>query len=198
MKKGKIKIDKKRLKKIEIILGTVVVLVAVIGFVLTRPVDSEKAQIIAENQYNETINTISKVLIGTEWIEIGDECVEQDGYTFCKSISQDMQTYNDLKEYIESVCTKKFAKELLEKQDLMYKDIDGALYILDANRGKDVFYAGLNSIKIKEISSHMIKTEVICDYYIDLDTKDTYTMSFEYVIEKSWGNWKTSDFTLPY
>lgn len=198
MKKGKIKIDKKRLKKIEIILGTVVVLVAVIGFVLTRPVDSEKAQIIAENQYNETINTISKVLIGTEWIEIGDECVEQDGYTFCKSISQDMQTYNDLKEYIESVCTKKIAKELLEKQDLMYKDIDGALYILDANRGKDVFYAGLNSIKIKEISSHMIKAEVICDYYIDLDTKDTYTMSFEYVIEKSWGNWKTSDFTLPY
>lgn len=198
MKKGKIKIDKKRLKKIEIILVAIVVLVAVIGFVLTRPVDSEKAQTIAENQYNETINTISKVLIGTEWIEIGDECVEQNGYTFCKSISQDMQTYNDLKKHIETVCTKSYTKELLEKQELMYKDIDGALYILDANRGKDVFYAGFNSIKVKEISSHTIKAEVICDYYIDLETKATYTMSFEYVIEKSWGSWKTSSFTLPY
>lgn len=197
MKKGKINIDK-RLTKIEIwiLLGVLCVIALVVIF--TRPVSSEKAQIIVDTKYNETIEKIAKVLIGTEWIEIGDECVEQDGYTFCKSMTESMQTYSDLKEYIESVCTKDFTKELLEKQELMYRDIDGALYILDVNRGKDVFYAGLNSIKIKEITSHKIQAEVVCNYYIDLETRETYTMSFIYEIEKSWGTWKTSSFTLPY
>lgn len=198
MKKGKIKIDKKRLNKIEFMMFACFALVVIVIFVLTRTPSTEKAQQLIEKQYNDTINAISKVLTGTEWIEIGDECIEQDGYTFCKSMSQDMQKYSDLKEYIETVCTTSFTKELLEKQDLMYKDIDGALYILDVSRGKDVFYAGLNSIKVKEISSHTIKAEVVCNYYIDLETKNTYTMSFEYSIEKSWGSWKTSDFTLPY
>lgn len=198
MKKGKIKIDKKRLNKIEAIIFACFALVVIVIFVLTRAPSAEKAQQLVEKQYNDTINAISKVLTGTEWIEIGDECVEQDGYTFCKSMSQDMQKYSDLKKYIEKVCTTSFTKELLEKQDLMYKDIDGALYILDVSRGEDVFYAGLNSIKVTEISSHTIKAEVICNYYIDLETKNTYTMSFEYSIEKSWGSWKTSSFTLPY
>lgn len=198
MKKGKIKIDKKRLNKIEILLFACFALVVIVIFVLTRTPSTEKAQILIEKQYNDTIDAISKVLTGTEWIEIGDECIEQDGYTFCKSMSQDMQKYSDLKKYIETVCTTSFTKELLEKQDLMYKDIDGTLYILDVSRGKDVFYAGLNSIKVKEISSHTIKAEVICNYYIDLETKNTYTMSFEYSIEKSWGSWKTNNFTLPY
>ena len=197
-KLGKVKLNKKGIKRIEIGIVLIIVISVIIILIATRTLSSEKAQMIVEEQYNKTLNIVGKVTTGTEWIDIGEECVEQEGYKFCKSMEDNMKTYTDLEKYIESVCTKDYTKELLLKQEIMYKNIYGDLYILDANRGNDVFYAGLKEIKVKNITSHKIQAEVICNYYIDLNTKETYTMSFEYVIEKHWGVWKTEKFTLPY
>lgn len=197
-KLGKIKLNKKGIKRIEIGIVLIVATAIIILFISTRTPSTKEAQDIIDEQYNKTIEVVGKVTTGTEWVDIGDECVEQEGYKFCKSLDVNMRTYSDLEKYIESVCTKNYTKELLLKQNLMYKDIDGSLYILDANRGKDVFYAGLKEIKVKNITSHKIQAEVICNYYIDLGEPQTYTMSFDYVVEKHWGAWKTEKFTLPY
>ena len=197
-KLGKVKLNKKGIKRIEIGIVLIIAICMLVLFVITRSPSTEDAQSIVQSQYEMTLDVIGKVATGTNWIDIGDECIEQEGYKFCKSTKENMLFYDDLEKYVESVCTKDYTNELLLKQELMYKNIDGVLYILDANRGKDVFYAGLKEIKVKNITSHKIQAEVICNYYIDLNTKETYTMSFEYVIEKHWGVWKTEKFTLPY
>ncbi len=197
-KLGKIKLNKKEIKRIEIGIVLIIAVFTVILFIVTRKPSSEDAQVIVKNQYEKTLDVIGKVATGTNWIDIGDECIEQEGYIFCKSTKENMLSYRDLEKYIESVCTKSYTKEFLSKQEIIYKNIDGDLYVLDASRRKDVFYAGLKEIKIKSIASHKIQAQIICEYYIDLGKPETYTMSFDYVIEKSWGSWKTANFTLPY
>lgn len=57
---------------------------------------------------------------------------------------------------------------------------------------------GVNDIKVISITSSEIKCEVICNYYIDLEHKEVYTMSYSFVLNKSFGNWKASYFELPY
>jgi len=197
-KKKEIKISKKLLNKIEIGIIIFIILVGIIIYINTRTLSSEDASKIAYEKYIEVENVLSKVLTGTDWLTLSDECIEQNGYKFCKSASEHLLEYDDLKKYINSVCTKDFTKSILEEKEIVFKNIDGKLYVLATNRNTDVFYAGLKEVKPASISSHEIKCEVVCNYFIDLESQELYTMSYDFVINKSFGNWKASFFELPY
>lgn len=197
-KKKKIKISKKLLNKIEIGIIIFIILAGLVIYINTRTLYSEDATKLVYEKYIEVENVLSKVLTGTDWLELSEECIEQEGYKFCKSESKDLLEYDDLKKYINSVCTKDFTKSILEEKEIVYKNIDDKLYVLATNRNTDVFYAGLKEVKPVSISSNEIKCKAICNYYIDLESQELYTMSYDFIINKSLGSWKASFFELPY
>ena len=197
-RKKKINISKEKLNKIEVCIVAFIVTLSAIVFFNTRTLSQEKANKLAYEKYVETEEVLSKVLTGTDWLTLSDECVIEDGYTVCKSKTETIDKYDDLKEYIKTVCTKELTDKILKEKEIVYRNIDGELYVLNSKRNTDVFYAGVKEVKPVSISSHEIKCEVVCNYYIDLDTKELYTMSYDFVIEKSLGKWKSNYFELPY
>ena len=197
-KKKKININKKKLNKIEFAVIAIILIMATLIFFNTRTLSQEKANKLVYEEYIETEEVLSKVLIGTDWLILSEECASKDGYTVCKSETNNMTKYDDLKEYINSVCTKELTDKILKEREIVYRNIDEELYVLNSRRNTDVFYAGIKEIKPVTISSHEIKSQVVCNYYIDLETKELYTMSYDFVIEKSFGKWKSSYFELPY
>lgn len=198
-KKGKINISKKTLNKIEIIIFVLVLLVGIVVFFNTRTLSSRKALEKSWEVYENAEDVLSKVLIDTDWIDLSDSCIEQNGYTFCLPNTKGLQSYSDLKDYIKSVCTKELTDSILKEKDVVFKNVDNKLYVLPSSRTTDIFYKDVKEIKVLEISSHEIKCEVICNYYVDLEKKEElYTMAYDFIIKKQWGTWKASYFELPY
>lgn len=198
MVKSKGKKDNRKNKNTLIITLTIIVIIGILVWIFTRPLSEEKALKIVNKKYKEAEDVLSKVIIGTEWLNLSDECIEESGLVFCKSVTENMTEYDDLKKYISNICTKSLMEEILQKQSLVFKNVNGKLYVLASSRNTDVFYVGLKGIKLNSISSHRIIAKVECEYYVDLTKTATYTMSYDYVIEKGLTGWKTSDFTLPY
>jgi len=196
--KKKINISKNNLNKIEKGIGLFIILIGIFLFFNMRTLSLEKANKLAYEKYIEVEKVLSKVLTGTDWLRLSEECIAKGGYKVCKSETENMLEYCDLKEYINTVCTKEFTEKILREKEIVYKNIEGSLYVLNSNRNTDPFYQGLKEVKPVSISSHEIKCEVVCNYYIDLESQEVYTMSYDFVINKSFGNWKASYFELPY
>lgn len=140
-KKKIIKIKKATINKIEKWIAITSILIIIVIIISTRPMSTEKAAKIAKEKYMQVEQVLSKVLTGTDWLNLSKECIEQDGYKFCKSNSEGLLEYDDLRDYINTVCTKEFTNDILKEKEVVYKDIDGDLYVLASNRNTDVFYA---------------------------------------------------------
>jgi hypothetical protein len=66
-----------------------------------------------------------------------DDSVEEDGNTFYRVTDERFSTYQELETYLKTIFTERFVDELLAA-DEKYRDIDGALYAIDAARGGNI------------------------------------------------------------
>lgn len=111
---------------------------------------------------------------------------------YYRVVEADVNTYEGLKARLMAVLDEKLWQELLDKN--LYKDVDGALYGIDAARGSDIT-KGSESYKIKRTSD----SEVILTVTVDLLSNDGSlkkigTKDYVFKYERVKGDWVFTKF----
>lgn len=98
------------------------------------------------------------------------DVIDMDGYTYCRVTDARFPDMPSFQSYLEQYFTKDFiAEDILPENDIRFAEgKGGGLYILDANRGANVFYAGA-VLQEPVIQSENEITLTVQGYY----TKDT-------------------------
>lgn len=138
-----------------------------------------------------------------------DRTIVKNDNTYYRIHDERFESMDDFQHYLHYFFTEDFIQKELIDENLFIEGKDGYLYILDAGRGTDIFYAGY-SMGEPAVTEESIKFDVTAYYTseepydgeifteapaepIDFET-ETYT--FKLVPEE--GTWKFDDFHLFY
>ena len=86
----------------------------------------------------------------------GSDCKDTDGYRYCRVNEDAYSTMAELRAYLGECFTEEFIdRELLPADQILWREFDGALYMLEFGRGSNLLYAGhvleLTSLNDREI-----------------------------------------------
>lgn len=159
-----------------------------------------------ENNSQETVIPLSpelqdlykKALEAYCWFDVGTmnsdgEPIAFSENSFFKVNDERFPTYQSWHDYLIDIFNQTFIDNKLLAKDY-YKNIDGKLYGIQADRGTNIFYTH-SEFKIKNQTDEKIEMMVIGNY--EKDGKK-YTDEKTIVFEKENGEWRISQFSLLY
>lgn len=137
---------------------------------------------------------------------------EKDTYVYMKANEAEFNTYEEFKAYLSQYFTADFiSNDILGPDNIRFtQDEKGDLYVLDAARGANIFYAGHVFHPVEEGESEMKLTatayysnqnEAYDDklFYVPPAVSDDFTaQEFTFTLQKEDDRWKFSDFVLFY
>jgi len=123
---------------------------------------------------------------------------EADGMTFYRVSHDTINTYADLEVYLRSLFSGNLVDELLNSRRDLYREFDGKLYGIPADRGSDIT-KGEYELSIDRVSNTKVKFVVEVEL---LDPNDLETVTgyetHEYNLELIDNNWIFKNFDLFY
>lgn len=119
---------------------------------------------------------------------------EVDGMIYNKINHNTIKTYADLENYLHSLFSEEIVEEMLNQAHMRYRDIDGELYGIAADRGTDL-YKGEETLEVRQKSD----VKFICTVEVDLLGEDYAVTGYEtheFSYEFTNGHWVFTNFYL--
>lgn len=142
-----------------------------------------------------------KAIEAFAWFEISTMPLESsareiDGRIYNKVKHDTIKTYADLEMYLHSLFSEDIVREKLNKSNKLYRDIEGALYGMSADRGTDL-YKGDATLEVRQESDE----KFICVVEVELLREDYEVIGYEthkFSYELIDGKWVFTNFYLFY
>ncbi len=151
----------------------------------------------AQSLFESACQTEWNYTVGCPYeINTEDYIANEFHWHFYRITDSSIKSFADLEKDYYKVFSKKYPNQLHE----LFKESKGAVYALDAARGRDIFYEKSTITEIISKTDDEIFFAVENHYSgtdTDINTPATKTDTFSVVIEND-GAWRAGEFNLPY
>lgn len=151
----------------------------------------------AESLFISACQTEWKYTVGCPYeMDTADYVENEFQWRFYRITDSGIKSFADLEKDYYKVFSKKYPNQLSE----LFIESSGAVYALNAARGKDIFYENSTITEITSKTDNEIFFTVENHYSgtdTDVNTPNTRTDTFSVVIESD-GAWRAGEFRLPY
>ena len=183
-----------RLKKILILLTVFLFFLPLMGCNTESQEDQVAIPSIEDVKvvYYKSIEAFSWYELTT--MPVDSSTKEIDGMIYNKVNHKTIKTYIDLENYLNSLFSQDIVEKMLNQEFMRYRDIDGELYAILADRGSDI-YKGEETLEIRQESD----VKFICTVVVELleeDSTVTGYESHEFSYELIDGQWSFTNFYL--
>jgi hypothetical protein len=170
----------------------------------TKGDEQQEAQPDVELEIGKIVDIYEKALEAYSWFDLTTmpidsyDSKEADGMVYHKVNHDTIKTYADLEVYLRSLFADNIVDGLLDQAGVRYREFDGVLYAIPADRGADIT-KGEYILSFDRVSD--LKVKCIIEVEL-LDENDLETVigheTHEYNLELIDGEWVFTNFDLFY
>ena len=159
-------------------------------------------------KYEAAADVFADINLGM--FQVDPEASILDGdYIYHRIVDERFASYEDFRSYLEQLFTTEFVEEQLLDNSLFVEGKDGYLYVLDAARGMNIFYAGYSVAEpvmtedeiILEVTAYYTEEEPYeGEFFTEIpkDAAEYETETYRFALVEEDGTWKFESFSLLY
>lgn len=177
-----------------------------------QPVAQQQAEKPAEEELLQKYEAAAEVYadINLGMFTVDPEASIMDGdYMYHRIVDERFESYEEFRSYLGQFFTAELVEEELLDDSLFLEGKDGCLYVLDASRGMNIFYAGYSVGEpvmtedeiILEVTAYYTEEEpYMGEYFTEVpeDAEEYETETYRFALVEEDGAWKFESFSLLY
>lgn len=192
--------------------GSLIMLVLIILLILAscgvdndiKEDEQQEAQPDVALEIEKFVDIYEKALEAYSWFDLStmpidsSDSKETDGMVYYKVDHGTIKTYADLEAHLRSLFAEDIVDSLLDQAGDLYREFDGVLYAIPADRGADIT-KGEHTLSFDRVSDDKVKYIIVVEL---LDEDDLKTVkgheTHEFNLELIEGEWLFTNFYLIY